>query len=125
VSLIGLSHGFRDEAQLRPAQGVVMLRLADDREQEECRVPMKFFWQLAMTYQGVTEFDLDRHVQPGKREVIQNLIDAIRQSPEAIDAWIDDASRKASHVEAFAFFGGCPARLIPDNLKTGVEKPDL
>jgi hypothetical protein len=49
----------------------------------------------------------DRHVQPGKREVIQNLIDAIRQSPEAIDAWIDDASRKASHVEAFAFFGGC------------------
>jgi hypothetical protein len=26
-----------------------MLRLADDREQEECRVLMKFWWQLAMT----------------------------------------------------------------------------
>ena len=29
------------------------------------------------------------------------------------------------HVEAFAFFGGVPARLVPDNLKTGVDKPDL
>ncbi len=29
------------------------------------------------------------------------------------------------HVEAFAFFGGSPARLVPDNLKTGVDKPDL
>jgi transposase len=28
-------------------------------------------------------------------------------------------------VEAFAFFGGVPARLVPDNLKTGVDKPDL
>nr|WP_240670776.1 hypothetical protein [Actinoplanes solisilvae] len=38
---------------------------------------------------------------------------------------MDQASWTASHVEAFAFFGGCPARLIPDNLKTGVDKPDL
>ena len=30
-----------------------------------------------------------------------------------------------SHVEAFAFFHGCPARLVPDNLKTGVDRPDL
>jgi transposase len=29
------------------------------------------------------------------------------------------------HVEAFEFFGGVPARLVPDNLKTGVDKPDL
>ncbi len=29
------------------------------------------------------------------------------------------------HVEAFAFFNGVPARLVPDNLKTGVDKPDL
>jgi transposase len=38
---------------------------------------------------------------------------------------MDQASWTASHVEAFAFFGGCPARLVPDNLKTGVDKPDL
>jgi len=38
---------------------------------------------------------------------------------------MDQASWTASHVEAFAFFAGCPARLVPDNLKTGVDKPDL
>src|SRR5664279_1702098 len=30
-----------------------------------------------------------------------------------------------AHVEAFAFFEGVPARLVPDNLKTGVDRPDL
>jgi hypothetical protein len=34
-------------------------------------------------------------------------------------AWV------AAHVEAFAFFGGVPRRIVPDNLKTGVVKPDL
>ena len=28
-------------------------------------------------------------------------------------------------MAAFAFFGGVPARLVPDNLKTGVDRPDL
>ncbi|NBQ69307.1 MAG: IS21 family transposase [Nitrosomonadaceae bacterium] len=27
-----------------------------------------------------------------------------------------------SHVHAFEFFGGCPALLVPDNLKSGVNK---
>lgn len=31
----------------------------------------------------------------------------------------------AAHVAAFAFFGGCPARLVCDNLGSGVLKPDL
>jgi transposase len=30
-----------------------------------------------------------------------------------------------AHVAAFTFFGGVPARLIPDNLRTGVDRPDL
>ncbi len=34
-------------------------------------------------------------------------------------AWVD------SHMAAFEFFGGCPRRVVPDNLKTGVLKPDL
>ena len=38
---------------------------------------------------------------------------------------MDQRSWVAAHVEAFAFFGGCPARLVPDNLKTGVDRPDL
>lgn len=31
----------------------------------------------------------------------------------------------AAHVAAFAFFGGCPARLVCDNLGSGVLKPDF
>jgi transposase len=38
---------------------------------------------------------------------------------------MDQRSWVASHVAAFKFFGGVPARLVPDNLKTGVTKPDL
>jgi transposase len=38
---------------------------------------------------------------------------------------MDQASWTTSHVEAFAFFGGVPTRLVPDNLRTGVERPDL
>ncbi|MER6187846.1 hypothetical protein [Streptomyces sp. NPDC001652] len=30
-----------------------------------------------------------------------------------------------AHAEAFRFFGGVPRRLVPDNLQTGVDKPDL
>ena len=30
-----------------------------------------------------------------------------------------------THVAAFEFFGGVPARLVPDNLPTGVDRPDL
>lgn len=30
-----------------------------------------------------------------------------------------------AHVAAFRYFDGVPRRLVPDNLKTGVDKPDL
>jgi len=38
---------------------------------------------------------------------------------------MDEASWVEAHVCAFEFFGGVVARVIPDNLKTGVVKPDL
>jgi transposase len=38
---------------------------------------------------------------------------------------MDEQSWVHSHVLAFEFFGGVPARVVPDNLKTGVVKPDL
>jgi transposase len=38
---------------------------------------------------------------------------------------MDQQAWTAAHVEAFAFFGGVPARIVPDNLRTGVDKPDL
>ncbi|WP_240670259.1 hypothetical protein [Actinoplanes solisilvae] len=99
MSLVDLRHGFRDENQLRLTQAIVMDRLADDREQEECRVLMKFWWQLAMTYREVTEADLDLHVSPAKREAVQELIDAIRNSPEAIDAWLANTPRRFPTVQ--------------------------
>lgn len=38
---------------------------------------------------------------------------------------MDQRAWTEAHVEAFEFFTGVPARLVPDNLKTGVDKPDL
>ncbi len=38
---------------------------------------------------------------------------------------MDEASWVECHVLAFAYFKGVPARIVPDNLKTGVLKPDL
>ncbi len=38
---------------------------------------------------------------------------------------MDAQAWNAAHVAAFAFFDGVPARIVPDNLKTGVAKPDL
>jgi transposase len=38
---------------------------------------------------------------------------------------MDQRSWVASHVAAFGFFGGVTRRLVPDNLKTGVDRPDL
>jgi transposase len=38
---------------------------------------------------------------------------------------MDEQSWVESHVLAFEFFGGAVQRIVPDNLKTGVIKPDL
>ena len=38
---------------------------------------------------------------------------------------MDQQAWTECHVAAFEFFGGVPARLVPDNLKTGVDRPDL
>ena len=38
---------------------------------------------------------------------------------------MDEQSWVESHVAAFEFFGGVPRRVVPDNLKTGVVRPDL
>jgi len=38
---------------------------------------------------------------------------------------MDEASWVEAHVAALEFFGGSPRRIVPDNLKPGVIKPDL
>ncbi|UUU18993.1 DDE-type integrase/transposase/recombinase [Streptomyces sp. DSM 40750] len=37
---------------------------------------------------------------------------------------MDQHAWTLAHAEAFRFFGGVPRRLLPDNPKTGVDKPD-
>jgi transposase len=38
---------------------------------------------------------------------------------------LDQRAWTECHVAAFEFFQGAPARLVPDNLRTGVDQPDL
>ncbi|WP_251830814.1 MULTISPECIES: hypothetical protein [unclassified Streptomyces] len=38
---------------------------------------------------------------------------------------LDQHAWTEAHVAAFRYFGGVPRRLVPDNLKTGVDKPGL
>src|SRR6266568_987861 len=38
---------------------------------------------------------------------------------------MDQRAWTQAHVAAFEFFGGVPRRLVPDNLRTGVDRPDL
>ena len=38
---------------------------------------------------------------------------------------MDQQAWTEAHVEAFRFFGGVPARIVPDNLATGVQRADL
>ena len=38
---------------------------------------------------------------------------------------MDQRAWTECNTAAFEFFGGVPARLVPDNLKTGVDKPGL
>ena len=38
---------------------------------------------------------------------------------------MDQRAWTECHAAVFGFFGGVPARLVPDNLKTGVDRPDL
>jgi transposase len=38
---------------------------------------------------------------------------------------MDQRAWTEAHVAAFEFFGGVPRRLVPDNLRTGVDRPDL
>jgi len=38
---------------------------------------------------------------------------------------MDQRAWTESHVQALEFFAGCSGRLVPDNLKAGVDRPDL
>ncbi|MET9765102.1 hypothetical protein ABZ016_39625 [Streptomyces sp. NPDC006372] len=89
MTLTDLSLGFRDPDQRRCAQAVIHNRLADDRDQQECRYLMRFWWQLCVPYREVTLDQLRENVGGPKLRLVEELIEAVRTSPEAIDEWID------------------------------------
>ncbi|OIK25458.1 hypothetical protein [Streptomyces malaysiense] len=88
MTLTDLNNGFRDDEQRRHVQRVIHDRLADDRDPQECRFLMRFWWQLVMSYQEVSMDELSRNVGTPKLDVIEALIGAIRSSHADIDAWI-------------------------------------
>ena len=48
-----------------------------------------------------------------------NYVYSEATSSQELSCWI------SSHVRCFAFLGGVPALLVPDNLKSGITTPDL
>ncbi|MFD0275678.1 hypothetical protein ACFVHB_17485 [Kitasatospora sp. NPDC127111] len=88
MSRTDLPHGLRDEAQRRRVRPALHDRLADDREQPECRYLMRLFWQLSMPYEEVAVEQLRRHVDPDELLVVEAMIRAVRTSPERVDAWV-------------------------------------
>ncbi|WP_159767260.1 hypothetical protein [Streptomyces sp. HM190] len=80
MTLTDLNTGFRDDEQRRRVQRVIHDRLADDRDPQECRFLMRFWWQLVMSYQEVSMDELSRNVGKPKLDVIEALISAIRSS---------------------------------------------
>ncbi|MGW9300874.1 hypothetical protein [Streptomyces cyaneofuscatus] len=88
MTLTDLNTGFRDDEQRRRVQRVIHDRLADDRDPQECRFLMRFWWQLIMSYQEVSMDELSRNVGRPKLDVIEALIAAIRSSHAEVDAWI-------------------------------------
>ncbi|MFG2123824.1 hypothetical protein [Streptomyces sp. NPDC048710] len=88
MTLTDLRNGFRDDDQRRRVQAVIHDRLADDREPQECRYLMRFWWQLRMPYREVSWEQLSLNVGKPKLDVLKQLISAIRTSPAEIDAWV-------------------------------------
>jgi hypothetical protein len=88
LSLRDLRSGFRDDYQRSLVAALIAERLADDRDQDECRYLMRFCWQLSMTYDEVTMPELREHVTEAKLSIIGELIRAVRQSPDSVDDWI-------------------------------------
>ncbi|MFF0479502.1 hypothetical protein [Streptomyces sp. NPDC004284] len=105
MPLTDLRNGFRDDEQRRRVQAVIHDRLADDRDPQECRFLMRFWWQLSMPYREVTMRDLSLNVGREKLEALEALINAIRSSRAQIDAWAAGAERAFPVVEDRGFQG--------------------
>jgi hypothetical protein len=83
-----LSERFCCKEQLRAVQDIVHSRLADDRNQTECRYLMRFWWQLIMNYREVTLQELEENITAEKLEIVLKLLNAVGKDYQAIDDWI-------------------------------------
>lgn len=83
--------GLIEDPQRERLRQIIQNRFADDRDQDECRYLMRFWWQLRMSYTEVTLEQLREHVHEPKLTAIEDLIDAIRTRPQDIKAWIGEA----------------------------------
>ncbi len=80
--------------------------------------------KLFVDYAGLTMEVINRHTGEIRQASIfvatlgaSNYTYAEATLSEALPDWL------GSHVRALAFLGGCPAIVVPDNLKTGVTHP--
>ncbi|MEU9375961.1 hypothetical protein AB0D94_19550 [Streptomyces sp. NPDC048255] len=103
MTLTDLRDGFRDDGQRQCVQAVVHSRLADDREPQECRYLMRFWWQLRMSYQEVSLEELRLNVGRQKLDALMELISAIRSSHDEIDAWLAAAEKTFPVVQDRGF----------------------
>ncbi|WP_097866389.1 hypothetical protein [Streptomyces sp. rh34] len=106
MTLTDLKDGFRDDDQRQCVQAVVHSRLADDREPQECRHLMRFWWQLIMPYQEVSLEELHLNVGKQKLDALSELISAIRSSHDAIDAWLATAEATFPVIQDRGFRSG-------------------
>ncbi|WP_159061943.1 hypothetical protein [Streptomyces sp. WM6368] len=103
MTLTDLRDGFRDDGQRKCVQAVVHSRLADDRDPQECRYLMRFFWQLCMPYQEVSLEELRLNVGRQKLDAVMALISAIQSSHDEIDAWLAAAEDTFPVIEDRGF----------------------
>ena len=88
-----LHERFSGDEQRRAVQYVVRTRLADDTQQEECRYLLRLCDQMAYCYSSVRLNELEHHVSVEKFTVVLELLWAVEQGYQAIDAWVERFSQ--------------------------------
>lgn len=103
INFLNLRSYFRDDEQRQAVQEIVRSRLADDRNQEECRYLMRFWWQLCMTNREVTLEELERFVSPEKFGIILELLNALEVGHKEVDTCVERYIRELLVVEDRGF----------------------
>ena len=122
-SLNDLHRGFRDDQQTIRAIAVVEQRLADDRDQEECRRLMRFSWQLRTELPQIDEHKLMAALGDTKLQAVRALINALRSSPAAVDRWIETTTTTFPVVHDRGWTDDNPSDVEPPRQRTPAIEP--